>query len=69
MSFGILFSKEGISGQNTTQNAEREQLKVFQDRGMVIIVVNYDDLLKAMEGINFTNLLRSKYEKVRLDLV
>jgi hypothetical protein len=33
--FGILFSREGITGAGKTKNAEREQLKVFQDRGMV----------------------------------
>lgn len=42
--FGILFSKTGISGENKSKFAEREQLKVFQDRAMVIVVINYDDL-------------------------
>src|SRR3990170_8960739 len=37
---GILFSKKGISGEGKTKDAEREQLKVFQDRGMVIVVVD-----------------------------
>jgi hypothetical protein len=67
--FGILFSKKGISGQGKTVDAEREQLKVFQDRGMVIVVVHQEDIENVARGTNFINLLRAKYEQVRLDLV
>lgn len=66
--FGILFSRNGISGAGTSLNAEREQLKVFQDRGMVIVVVDADDLEAVAQGENFVNILRRKYEQVRLDL-
>lgn len=67
--FGILFSKSGISGQGKTAYAEREQLKVFQHRGMVIVVVGQDDLDDVANGGNFVNLLRTKFERVRLDLI
>ena len=66
--FGIIFSKRGISGEKTAKDAGREQLKVFQDRGMVIIVVDENDLQKVAKGTNFINILRQKYERVRLDL-
>lgn len=66
--FGILFSKKGISGQDKTRYADREQLKIFQDRGMVIVVVNQEELESVANGGNFINLLRTKYEMVRLDL-
>lgn len=66
--FGILFSKSGISGEGNTTAAEREQIKVFQDRGVVIVVVDLGDLKRVAEGANFITLLRSKYEVVRLDL-
>jgi hypothetical protein len=66
--FGILFSKSGISGEETTVNAKREQLKIFQDRGMVIVVLDRGDLDRLAEGANLISLLRNKYEKVRLDL-
>jgi hypothetical protein len=66
--FGILFSKSGISGAGQTEYAEREQLKVFQDRGMVIVVIDQEDLEKVANGMNFIKLLRDKYENVRLDL-
>lgn len=66
--FGILFSKQGISGAEKTSDAEREQLKVFQDRGMVIVVIDKNDLDNVSNGGNFINLLRQRYEKIRLDL-
>ncbi len=67
--FGILFSREGISGAGDTRYAEREQLKVFQDRGMVIVVIDEEDLKRVAGGTNFVNILRKKYERVRLDLM
>jgi hypothetical protein len=66
--FGIIFSKNGISGEDKNINAEREQLKVFQDRGMVIVVFSESDLCEVISGVNFVTLLREKYENVRLDL-
>ena len=66
--FGIIFSKHGITGEGRNSDAEREQQKVFQDRGMVIIVVKETDLDYVSAGGNFIALLRNKYEKVRLDL-
>ncbi len=66
--FGIIFSRLGITGEGRTTDAEREQLKVFQDRGMVIIVINEIDLRYIAEGGNFIAMLKNKYEEVRLDL-
>jgi hypothetical protein len=66
--FGILFSKAGISGAGETRFAEGEQVKVFQDRGMVIVVIDERDLNQVASGANFVNILRKKYERVRLDL-
>ncbi len=67
--FGILFSKNGISGEGRIAHAEREQLKVFQDRGMVIVVIDQNDLKDVALGGHFINLLRRKYERVRLDIL
>jgi hypothetical protein len=66
--FGILFSKSGISGAGKTTDAAREQLKVFQDRGIIIVVLDLDDLKYVAKGANLIALLRGKYEAVRLDL-
>ena len=43
-------------------------LKIYQDRGIVIVVVNREDLQPVVEGANFITFLREKYEIVRLDL-
>jgi hypothetical protein len=66
--FGILFSKSGISGANRTTDAAREQLKVFQDRGIVVVVINLEDLKSVAAGKNLISLLRNRYEAVRLDI-
>lgn len=66
--FGILFSRTGISGAGEAKFAEREQLKVFQDRGMVIVVLDAKDLEHVAHGENLVQLLRQRYEEVRLDL-
>jgi hypothetical protein len=67
--FGILFSREGITGEDRTRDASREQLKLFQDRGIVIVVVSQKDIEVIIQGVNFISLLREKYETVRLDLM
>ena len=66
--FGILFSMQGITGEGRRSDAALEQLKVFQDRGVVIVVVDKKDLDQVADGINFMSFLRSKYGRVRLDL-
>ena len=65
---GVIFSRDGISGDEATKYAAREQLKVYQDRGMVIMVMDLDDLKFIAQGGNLVALLREKYERVRLDL-
>jgi hypothetical protein len=66
--FGILFSKSGLSGQGRSEDAEREQLKVYQDRGIVIVVLSLNDLESVASGANLILLLRERYEAVRLDV-
>jgi hypothetical protein len=67
--FGIVFTRKGHSGEGKATNADREILKVYHDRGIVIVVVTDDDLQRVSEGTNFISLLREKYEVVRLDLL
>ncbi|MCE9524714.1 MAG: hypothetical protein K8R36_01515 [Planctomycetales bacterium] len=66
--FGILFSREGVTGANRTTDAERAIMKVNQDRGIVIVVIDRSDLERVAAGANFLTMLRAKYEHVRLDL-
>jgi len=68
--FGILFSRSGISGEGRKSDAVLEQIKVFQDRGIIIIVINEEDIAEiANNDKSFISMLRYKYEKVRLDLL
>jgi hypothetical protein len=66
--FGIVFCPTGHSGAGKAVDADREILKVYQDRGIVIVVVDRDDLQRVAEGANLVSMLREKYEVVRLDL-
>jgi hypothetical protein len=66
--FGILFSKEGITGWGENKYASLEQLKIFQDRGIIIVVLDLNDLNSVANGANLIALLRGRYEEVRLDL-
>lgn len=66
--FGIIFCPTGHSGDGTAEYADREILKVYQDRGIVIALVDPDDLGRVADGENFISMLRGKYEDVRLDL-
>ncbi len=66
--FGIIFCPLGHSGEGKEIDADREIMKVYQDRGIVIVVIDRDDLEAVSNGANFISLLREKYEGVRLDL-
>jgi len=43
-------------------------MKVFQDRGIVIVVLDRTDIEQVAEGANLISLLRGRYEAIRLDL-
>lgn len=64
--FGILFSKNGISGRGKKRFADLEQIKVYQDRGLVIVVIDKEDINSVCSGTNFLSLLQKRYEAVRL---
>jgi len=66
--FGILFSKSGLSGSGQLRYAELEQQNIFHDRGIVVLVVDNNTIDRIAKGDNFISLLRSQYEKVRLNL-
>lgn len=65
---GVLVSRNGVSGEDATKDAAREQLKVYQDTGIAILVLSKTDLEAVAGGRNLIQLLRSKYDQVRLDL-
>jgi hypothetical protein len=65
--FGIIFSKNGISGLGKLKYAEREILKIKQD-GIIIVTVTEADLREVAAGANYFSLLRDLYEREHLDL-
>lgn len=66
--FGILFSPKGISGKKFSRYAASEPQKLFQNHGIVLVVIDKEDIGYVADGGNFINLLRNKYEKIRLDV-
>lgn len=65
--FGIIFSKNGISGHGEAKYAERELLKIKQD-GITILSISEAELKEVSAGANFFSILRDIYERERLDL-
>jgi hypothetical protein len=65
--FGILFSKNGITGEGSDKYAAREHKKVFQDSSIIIAVLSLSDINDIIKGKNLISILRSKYEFIRLD--
>lgn len=67
--FGILFSCNGVTGKTDEPRAARRGLlKLYHDTGIVMVVVDIEDLKNVVAGSNLVVLLRQKYETVRLDL-
>jgi len=66
--FGILFSRKNITGLKRLSAAAAEQLRILHDRGIVIVVIDEEDLDRIANGANFITMLRSRYETVRLEL-
>lgn len=66
-SFGVFFATQGITGYGKRENAESEMLKLFQDSRIVIAAISLQDLKEVADGANFINILRQKYEHIRLD--
>lgn len=64
--FGIVFSLNGLTGEANNKNAYAEQRNIYRDRGIVIISAKKEDLLKVANGTNFINLIRQKYDDIRL---
>lgn len=67
--FGILFSTKGVTGSGKGTFTEREQMKIYHDRDLVIIVLDLNDFRIISEGGNLVTMIRDRYERVRLDLV
>lgn len=65
--FGIIFSKNGISGQGDVKYAGRELLKM-RANDIIILTITQADLKEVATGANFFSKLRDLYEHEHLDL-
>lgn len=65
--FGVLFSTKRITGEKTHTEARNEQMRVYYDRGIVIVCIDISDIRDVAQGANFIRLLRDRYERIRLD--
>ncbi|RJP65943.1 MAG: hypothetical protein C4532_17105 [Candidatus Abyssobacteria bacterium SURF_17] len=65
MKSGILFSKNGITGERDNRNAALTLIKSFYKIGRIIMVVNEEDIQEIIQGRNLINLLQEKYEQTR----
>lgn len=65
---GIVFSRNGVSGVRNTLDAHREIVKVYQDRGILIVVVDVNDLRAIAGGESFYSVIVEKFRRLRLDL-
>ena len=65
---GILFSRKGLSGKNRGRYATNERLRLYLQEQVIIVVVTLEDLVDIVAGASFIEVLREKYEAVRLDL-
>jgi len=68
-SLGVIFSPKGISGRKEMRYAERERIKVYQDRGIAILVLEAADFDYFAGGGSLISRMRAKYESLRLDLL
>ncbi len=64
--FGIVFCPHGVTGMFRDRNAEAEQLGVYRDSGIVIVALTETNLQHVASGRNLINILRRKYDQVRL---
>jgi len=64
--FGILFCPQGVTGQFKDTHAQKEQLDLYRDSGIVMVLLTERNLQHIASGRNLINILRFKYDQVRL---
>lgn len=65
---GVLFTRGHVSGWGEYKWAHQEICRLYQQHGIVILVIDIDDLRAAAKGRSFLSILRNRYEEVRHDL-
>ena len=66
--FGVMFARKGISkGISGFEDAARARVKLYQNAGIVIAVIEESDLDRIIKGESLIDILRESYEEVRFD--
>jgi hypothetical protein len=66
--FGVFVSPAGITGEKRNTDARGMVRRLHSESGVVIVVLDLDDLRRLSRGESFIELLQARYEQVRLDL-
>lgn len=64
--FGILFCPQGVTGQFRDTHAQKEQLDLYRDSGIVMVLITEFNLQQVASGRSLINVLRFKYDQIRL---
>ena len=65
--FGILFCPQGVTGHFRDTHAQKEQLDLYRDSGIIMVVLTETNLQHVASGRNLINILRFKYDQIRLN--
>lgn len=68
ISLGIIFAKNGISGEQSGADALREIHAAFDTSGLYILVASAEDLRNIEHGTSFYDILDNKMDALRFDL-
>jgi hypothetical protein len=64
---GILFARNGITGENNVRDALNEIRSAFSRDGIYILVIAEEDLINIQNGTNFYKILDEKMFQLRFD--
>jgi hypothetical protein len=64
---GIIFAKNGISGEKDGADAVREIHAVYDSQGIFVIVISEEDLKEIESGVSFYDILDRKIDNLRFD--
>lgn len=66
--FGVMFARDGItSGRSKFEDAQRAVVKLYQNAGIVIAVIDKSAFDRIISGESLITLLQQAYETVRFD--
>ncbi|MFD1646017.1 hypothetical protein [Haloarchaeobius litoreus] len=65
---GVLFARNGISGEDSREDAQRVIADKFQRDGAAIIVIDESDIKSVFEGVSFYQIVKNELVRLRFGL-